>query len=45
MEPPYVRYSGSARFKIGIQILQSDCATAVQASATDLIELIEKYKK
>ena len=36
-------YGGSARFKIGI--LQSDCAIAVQASAIDLIEYIEKQVK
>ena len=33
---------GSVRFKIRIQILQSDCATAIQASATDLLEYVEK---
>ena len=51
MEPPYTYevfrnvYSGTARFKIGIQILPSNCATAVQASAVDLIEYIEKQIK
>ena len=38
-------YSGSARFKIVIQILHSDCATTVQTSTIGLIEYIEKSVK
>ena len=34
-------YGGSASFKIGIHIVQSDCSTAVQASATYVIETLK----